>query len=261
MKFYVVENQKLVIGWSPKCACTAICDWLVHGVIKPASFTGTSRIYLEKNGYLASPKKATALILEHGFKSIFFTRDPANRIVSAFINKFIVRSGKALRTPDRFENFATMLIDDLYKLNNYTGDYKGISFLEFITYIDRILLEKQKHLNAHWSPQVEGLSEELKQRIQAGKCFMVKQESFQHDLKNVNFALGFDYLPPHLNVSDWPRLWKALPPNRNCSAVENKLLIRRKLKLSKSNFLTDTTKPMIARIYHDDYQVFSYPEK
>lgn len=257
MKFYVIESHSLVIGWSPKCACTAATDWIVNGILKPATPIKKEREYLAERGYAQGAEKAAEFIFEKGFKPVFFTRDPMARIASAFVNKFICRSGRPLRYPARFEQFALNFIDKLYRHNNYSGEYEGLSFVDFINYIE-FSVGAQRKLNGHWAPQISGLTEELKNLILSGKCFVVKQESFEHDLKNVNYALGFDYLPGYRNVSQWPEKWSALPQDKDCSAITNKKIIRRKIKISKDNLLTDNIKATIACIYHDDFKLFSY---
>jgi hypothetical protein len=257
MNFYVIESQKLVVGWSPKCACTAVCDWVVNGIIKPARLDKKQRVYLRENHFLRSPKEATAFILDRGFKSVFFVRNPATRLASGFIDKFVCRTGQPLRYPDNVEKFAINTVIDLYHSQNYSGDYKGLSFVDLITYIDFCLKEK-RYLDSHWKPQVSGLSLRLKKHIVLGQCFVVKQESFQHDLKNVNYALGISYLPSAMNVTQFPTAWDVLPENADYSAVSDKLIVENKASILKQHLLTNQTKSAIARIYRQDFKLFSY---
>ena len=137
MKFYVIESHALVVGWSPKCACTAVCDWLVHGTIKPITpVKGGARDYLRDNGFLRHSEEATSLILNDGFKPIFFVRNPATRLASGFIDKFVCRRGKPLTYPVNYEKLAINTITDLYETSHYTGDYQGVSFVDLLDYID-----------------------------------------------------------------------------------------------------------------------------
>jgi len=255
MRFYVIESHALVIGWSPKCACTAATDWIVNGILRPQTPVKKEMAYLIQEGFaLQESAKATSLIFDKGFKPVIFTRDPAARIVSAYINKFICRNGRPLRYPKKFEQFAITFINRLYKQNNYEGVYKGITFVEFLNYID-FCMSKQKKINHHWTPQVSGLTSEFMELIASNQCLVVRQESFEHDLKNINTTLGFNYIPGPRNVSLWPKGWPLASQNQDYSTMTNKALIRRKIQITKANLLTDDTKSIIHRIYRDDFKL------
>jgi hypothetical protein len=217
------------------------------------------RRYLLKNGFLITPERAESFILNKNFKLIIFIREPMARIASAFINKFIIRSGKPLRYPKGFEIFAKKFIADLYEHDGYLGDYKGLSFIEFLNYIG-FSIKNQLKLNSHWSLQSSGLTNELKEIILSKNCFIVKQESFDYDLKKVNLAFGLNYLPEKRNASHWSENWRDLPKNKDCSELTNQKIVRR-IIITKDNLLLDSTKADIARIYHADFELFSYLSK
>jgi len=80
---FVSHEHRLILYWSPKCGCTSLADWMVFGLLQregvPRSRT---RHWLGENGYFA---KARDLLGEtKGYHSVAFTRDPFDRIVSAF---------------------------------------------------------------------------------------------------------------------------------------------------------------------------------
>jgi len=255
MNFFVIESHSLVVGWSPKCACTAVADWVVNGILQPEAPIKKPRRYLLNNGFSKKPEEAANLVLNHGFKAVFFTREPMARLASAYINKFVTRKGKPLRKLERLEPFAKSFLEQIYKHANYDGPYKGISFIEFLNHIE-LTLAQNGNLNSHWSLQSSGITKELKQLIAEKKCFIVYQESFNKDLEQINLALGVDYIPGHKNVSQWPVTWKKPSENKNCSALTSKQIIKRKLKIGKDNLLTDNNKARIARIYEDDFELF-----
>jgi len=258
MDFYVVESHKLVIGWNPKCACTAVCDWLVKAIIKPKDpINEDNRAFLRNNGFLRAPEDAHFFILEKGFKSMFFVRNPITRLASGFIDKFICRRGQALIYPDNYEQLVINTINDFYSINNYAGDYKGMTFADLIDYIAGCI-ETERILDHHWMPQISNINLQLKNQILAGNCFVVKQELFSHDIKNINFALGLSYLPPKINGSDLPKTWKDVPKKSDYSRVSNQSIIENKVRITKENILNNVTKSAISRIYQDDFKLFSY---
>jgi len=259
MNFYIIESHALAVGWSPKCACTAVCDWLVRGVIKPETpVKAGARDYLRDNGFLRTQEEAVSLILNDGFKPVLFVRNPATRLASGFIDKFVCRRGEPLIYPINYEKLVINTITACYEASQYSGDYKGLSFVDLLDYID-FSMSAGHPLDHHWAPQATGLSEPLKSHLLAGNCFVVKQESFQHDLKNVNFALGLTYVPPQINTTRLPKQWTALPENSDYSTVANKIIVEKKAKIKKRNILTRATRSSIARIYRDDFKLFSYP--
>jgi hypothetical protein len=227
-------------------------------VIKPETpIKKASRLFLNESGFSCTSEQANFFILEKGFKPVFFVRNPLTRLASGFIDKFICRRGLPLSYPDNFEQLIINTITDLYDVSDYAGDYKGVSFVDLIEYI-ATCVKTERALDHHWMPQISGISQELQNQILSGHCFVVKQESFKHDLKNINFALGYSYLPPQMNVSRMPKTWSAVPQKTDYSSVSNQLIVESKIRIAKENLLTNATKSAISRIYQDDFKLFSY---
>lgn len=265
MNFYVIPEISIVVGWTEKCACTSVCDWLVNGIIRPNSpLEKKHREFLHQNNYLHPPKEALANIYEKGFTPVLFTRDPYSRIESAFLNKFVFRKGKPLKNEAMLEPFALKVANEVSRRNGYEGEYKGISIIELLTYV-KDNLNDRKPVNGHWAPQhmnskdrdldlKSGLADLLNK-----KRYLVKQESFNHDLKNVNCGLGINYVPEYKNVTTAPAGWK---PRHHMKADFGKMLsseiIDRKIDVPKKKLMTPEVKALVEEIYIDDFKLFSY---
>jgi len=155
-------------------------------------------------------------------------------------------------------------VKDCYEISGYKGVYKGISLLELLNYI-KFFLAQNKRLDGHWAPQIFDGSEEnlnLKDelsRIVNGKRFLVRQESFGHDLKNVNCALGLSYLPAVRNATTAPKQWTKFAQQADFSNMPSNEIIGKKINVQKNMMLTQEVKQLVKEIYLDDFNLFSYP--
>ena len=259
MNFYVLPEQALVICWSPKCACTAICDWLVNGVIKPPTpIKGNNRLFLRDNGYFQQANTALPYIFDHGFTPILFTRNPLSRLESAFLSKFVFGKNKPIASAENLEQFTLNTINAYYGHIGYSGEYRGIALLELLDYVaDCIKNNRLDLIDHHWAPQTLALVDET-YALMKGKRFLVKQENFYHDLKNINCALGLTYLPPHLNKTMQPADWTNVATPDELARMHSYDIVLKKLKIAKNQLLSNAAKAAIEDIFYHDFKAFSY---
>jgi hypothetical protein len=113
---YISHKHKLVIFWSPKCACTAVVDWFFN--IQGFDDRPQKRNWLAESGYLYSYKQAMHLVNDLEYKSVQFTRDPYGRAVSAYLNKFYIYQNKPLTEFKQLESFSQELVSAYNKKND-----------------------------------------------------------------------------------------------------------------------------------------------
>lgn len=161
---FVCHTNKIVIFWSHKVACSSIRKQFVYNIL------GYTEDELKKNnlnilevvnklGYRLTYAQAYRLLQNRDYKSIALIRDPYERLVSGFINKFVLYNKKQLtsfKSLEKFSRTTYLEIKDLKKWRK-TFEYEGITFREFINYLcDRIdnRDSQEPRLNDHWNTQI-----------------------------------------------------------------------------------------------------------
>lgn len=251
---YIDHNRKFVAFWSPKCACSAVVVWFAKGILANPDVppTQAARPWLSDNGYYSGYPEARRCVTEFGYKSAIFARHPATRLVSAFINKFVNYGRRSLIYFDDLEGFSRELARNVYQsLNKSIDQYKGITFNEFLDYLERAIHIDGTPLNNHWDTQIP-----RPPRRPMPECnVIVKTESFNSDLKKVNSLLGIKYMPPKINATSF-----------NAKIINEDLLLdvpssdiaRLGQIVGINNFLTADVLDRIHHIYKIDYDFFDY---
>jgi hypothetical protein len=258
MDFYLIEEIDLLVGWNPKCACTSVCDWIVHGILRPAHDpVSRTREYLQNRGYQLEAEAAAQRMAQGGLRLACFVRNPLTRLVSGFVDKFVCRRGKPLLYPDDFEPLALQTIQELYAAQGYQGGYRGVAFRDLLAYIGSSL-ELGQRLDHHWTPQTAGLPPPIKAAVEAHQCFIVKQESFAHDLANLSYLLGLSYRPRRFNAVRRPAGWRYADAGEDHADTRSQVFIEAGLLPSHKNLLVPTIREEIAGIYRDDFELFCY---
>lgn len=164
---YRLEAQKVMVFWSPKVACTSIANALGQSVfgVAPSSLRGSGRgmrAWLDTNGVLIGGDAAADLCRNGGYASIALLRDPYDRLVSAYLNKFAKYHATVIDHPSKMESFARNFYQtDILPLYQAKGNrvepYPGLTFREFVTAVCA-RIETRGHaepdLNHHWNTQV-----------------------------------------------------------------------------------------------------------
>ena len=242
---FVSHSHKLIVFWSPKCACTSMCDWFckLEGIpdeqIRTASTKFSKRDWLKANKYEYSYRQARLLIENYRYRSVQFTRNPYTRAASAFINKFYYRVSAEHKNEAALTRYELLevqaqcfirLLNESKKLELW--HYNGISFVEFLNFVQQ-QLRLSKALDHHWDTQ---LPRSMKFKLHPN--FLVRQENFANDLEKLNSYLNIDnYLPQVLNKTVYPMEFGSSDSDLSGSNMLD--LLSRKIAINKANLLNE----------------------
>ena len=221
-------------------------------MVKPTSTS--PRSWLEHHGYLADFSVGFRLVKKMGFMAVGVVRNPADRILSAYLNKFVTYRDRYLDEENKLESFAYGLYK---KWCRHTGTaplpYKGISFLEFLSFIEA-LGNKDPHyleLNPHFAPQYPshlGPKPGFYDRL----IKVDDPDSLAAELGNL---FNRDYRIGISNKTEYAILDEA----EDLSQVKPVDISAKKAAISKEAFLRPATLQLIKTIYRNDYLHFDYP--
>ena len=164
---YSLDAQKVMVFWSPKVACTSIANAIGQAVfgIDPASLRGSGRGmrgWLGEKGVLMTSDAAVARCRDGGYASIALLRDPYDRLISAYLNKFAKYHATVIDDPSKMESFARSFYEtDILPAQRAAGlalhPYPGLTFREFVTAVCARIETRGKaepELDHHWNTQV-----------------------------------------------------------------------------------------------------------
>jgi hypothetical protein len=115
-------------------------------------------------------------------------RDPLDRLVSVYVEKFVMNRNKAGQVPTIGPAYQAVMLKDQITPEDYD---RGLTFREFAEFI---LSEEPKRLNGHWRPQSEYLGQ-----IPFTHLYDVKRlDLLAHGLQT---HIGRDVALPRMNVS------------------------------------------------------------
>jgi hypothetical protein len=263
MKFYGLREQKVVIGYSPKCGSTGLAHWIVGGLLERQDIAqnkriGAARLFLQKNNFVCMQAEASNLVCKENYRFIIFVRDPYSRIASVYIDKFVFRRGSPLAWGKNFEGFAESFVHKAYAfMGRDISEYSGLSFDEFLAYISHCRKTGVK-LDNHWAPQVAGISKDLRLFIRENRCFFVRQESYDSDLQKCNQELGCTYESKRINENKHPENWSPEKLQLDYPGITNQHMVEQRIAVDKKWLLNEKTRSLIAEIYADDFRLLNY---
>lgn len=144
LKRYLVNDKyKFICCPIPKVANGSIRRWYLHTIGLFKENGGNGWKYIRK--HTDPPSKD--LLCSGDYYKFVFIRNPFRRLVSGFLNKFLVAN--YIRTP------ATSVIEAVCKRYYRPVDFdKGITFREFVDYLyDEYTNNRLEYFNHHWLPQ------------------------------------------------------------------------------------------------------------
>jgi hypothetical protein len=221
--YWINHKKKIVLIFSPKSACTT----LQYGFIKKFSEIKkedcprkiAKEFNFVQNDYNKIPKN---------YFIYWGIRDPFDRIVSCYMNKFILYKKKRLNK-NNLENCANNF------LKKIKIDYDNLTFNKFLDGI-KYLISRNVNINNHFDTAV--------------------------NIKNYNKIKNH----PNLIIFDINNIPKCLKINKviNKTIITNNVLIKNVCNMKTKNITLDLlikknfleSKKLIKEIYKNDYNIF-----
>jgi Sulfotransferase family len=162
---YVFPEQELVLFWTPKAACTTIARSICTKLLKKpledfGDEPGGMRGYLRRADFWRSGEDGAALCREKRYRSIALIREPYDRLISAYINKYVQSKSRPIASVEAMEPFARAFYVNVIKPRLGHSDetpYPGVTFREFAFAVcNRINARRNQEprLDHHWNTQI-----------------------------------------------------------------------------------------------------------
>lgn len=256
---YLDQETKSLLYWSPKAGCTSLVQWFVFGRLGKETSEirqnyADARGWLRGEGYRLDFREARKLIREEGYKSIVMARHPATRVLSAYLNKFVVYHGKPINAWERHEK---AIRGELHRwdMAGPNGDgFNGLSFRSFLDKIEEKVAEatkqKEPQLDGHWNTQMPLAYA----RTGFGYDKVLYLEASGETFKWLNGYFDVDYKMPATNRTKYSEETETIDATNMLSYT----LSAHPEYLKKENFLHEDILQQIARIYRTDYKALGY---
>lgn len=238
---FIDRDTGTVFFWSQKSGCTSLFSMLSRNY-------GKSNQYYHKGSvdFLGAQEE----IGRHGYRSVVIKRDPIDRAISAYINKFVFRK-KPLLSPADLEPFSVKLHKAYCALFDKDVEENSITFAQFLETVGSMLQRRRdpndnSSVNGHWDTQVPPAALNFKY----GRVFDISEVStgFRDYCKDI--GLSFDV--PQMNKTQYSEHGSYLV---DVPAFE---LAKANVSLSKKSFRSEETDRLIRYMYAIDY--IKFPE-
>lgn len=165
----------------PKCANTAI----KHAILNKSTYCNVHDHKFEVLSDLSEDERSSYIA---GALKFVVVRDPYDRILSAYLNKFAIGPGcQGDDMPDLWKRFSRFIV----RYSRPEGVDAQIaywpSFSEFVKFVCDLPLEA---MNEHWHPQTE-----LAMRKLINYDYVIQFEKINHEWPKLANLLGFGLLP------------------------------------------------------------------
>ncbi|MGJ3243850.1 MAG: sulfotransferase family 2 domain-containing protein [Opitutales bacterium] len=259
MRAYLHRDRRLAVFWSPKAASTAVADWFTFGVLgeRLSDFKKRGlferRDWLKAEGYEHKIQQCLEAVSAPDWTRVLVCRDPETRLLSGFINKLVQYRERRLESWEDLQPMARRLVQAVYRRYRWpTEPYRGIRFLDLLDYIEAAQHDSALELDSHFAHQVPvGWH-----RLFPEPFHLVRQESFERDIRKLNTCLAIDFVPAPKNVS---RFHGDPHDREDLSATFAMDLNRERRTYHPANFLTPLIRERIQGLFADDYLLFGYP--
>lgn len=241
---FLAPDINTLFFWSPKCACTTLFN------LMEMNFGKNYKHWQE----ISMPwQECVAEIERNKLASVVITRHPTPRIVSGYINKFIIFKGKRITSVGEMEGFSSQFFKHYTNLFGITTDQSIMTFEEFLDTLEHLHGKRQNHdknsIEKHWDTQVPaGL-------LASGFRYdhVIRVEQIKSDFPKVCENLGLKYRYIHNNATQRPTTVEDESYLGNIPANEIPTS-----NLSISRFLNNDNLDRINKIFKVDYEMFGY---
>lgn len=145
---FVDRKSGTVFFWSQKCACTTLFRTIgrTYGMTNKQVLTRSLPFY-----------QCREIINAEGLRSVILKRDPADRIISCYLNKFVF-ARKPLREVDDLERIAYKLLVEKAKRFGGDASTNSMTFEDFLRTVqwemDHRTAPDENSVNGHWDTQI-----------------------------------------------------------------------------------------------------------
>jgi len=223
--YWINKEKEIVLIWSPKCACSTLHTGFVRIFLNIQIYEGETdprKIAIKKNfirgDYCNIPKN---------YSIYWGIRNPFDKIISAYINKFILYNDKRLNETN-LEPFSKNILKKMGIV------YNNLTFNKFL-YGLQDLMSKNEDIDPHFSGQIN---------LNNYNTIKNYPNLFIFDINNIPEIFG------KMKVNSTPYtdnpIFKDL-----CDIKATEIDIN---NLQKKNFIN--SKELIKKIYSQDYQIF-----
>lgn len=261
---YVLQDHKLIIFWTQKAACTSVSSLVARQIlnasvqdIKESGGRGP-RGYLNKKGYYIEGDKARQIAEENDYTTVALIRDPYDRLISAYSNKFLFYKNQELDSFEKLEPFARAFYKQvrlrMHGEKDGAQNYMGVSFAEMVTMICEMIDKRGKRepkLNNHFSTQVPFSFYE------AGFTYdhLFNLKELDRFLATISELTGKSLSMPHSNTTRYS------DENVKDISHESSLEILKKYNaVSKRQFDSEDLKQQIRERFVPDYRYMENPQ-
>lgn len=246
MYFFSDNKKKILFGWSFKCGCTHIKNILKFLVGPRAS---KMRIKDVRNKL---PKKY------NDYKIIMFIRNPYKRLISGFLDKYVLEDGFKLKIPiikpnpkikPKTKTKAITITKTKIKINSKKKITKYISKnkITFEKFVDELIKHKYRTIDKyHFIPQTE---EYFKQDMKIDKIFEIGKIDYKYieDLYEKKIPTDvLNYRGYHIVKYETNTIGKSY-------GIPIGQLKERKIMPSVKSFFSDKIKKKVYNFYEKDF--------
>ena len=220
--YYINHSCKCVLITSPKSACTV----LQHAFIKEICKIKTNedpRIIANRGGF----EQMDYNLIPNDYTIYWGIRNPFDRIVSCYFNKFILYGNNRLNK-NNLEPFSDKLLE------NIKIDYNEITFNKMLVGIEHLM--KHQNINNHFNNQINMKAYNI---IKNHPNLIIFDINNIPDIFNINYKLNVTNKPKNIIMRDLCDI-KTIDININ--------------ELSKDNLINSLG--LVKKIYNMDYLIF-----
>ena len=223
MQFIIIDTKKIIIFWSPKCGCTTLKTILA--IFFNIENNKNKDIHLNEELSVKIDKKdKNKMDIYKNYDIVMLIRNPYERLVSGFLNKYAFGTYKNPSNCNCFYDFCSILQKDPKKIN--------------------------KH---HFEKQTKGKGWDFYNELQRPKIKYILNTSDVNDIRKI-LGLNIPEIKENYNK-------KVIENNEEMEKTNLWSLDYKKLKkLNNINyfyFYNDDIKNLVYNIYKDDFMFFN----
>jgi len=241
---YVHHGLRTVFFWAQKSACTTLFNTLTK------NFGETNKHYHRSS---LPWKECLNIISSENYRSVAIVRNPADRIISAYVNKLVTHKDEFLKTLDDLTDAARKLHEEFCLLERKKIDRNVMTFEDFLRTVEHLHKSRKNPnrntVNGHWDTQAPPRMQTIGFRADR----IIRVENFQEEFGKLCEELGMEYKGSHRNKTQQNDTGIKLAYIGNIPADELSAY-----NLSKSAFLNAENARKIHDLYKCDYEIFGY---